>query len=306
NLGSAMSDQGRLDEAIDAYQRAIALTPDYPEACNNLGNALKDQARLDEAIAAYERAIGLKPDLAEAHNNLGNTLKDQGRLDEAIACFRKALALKPAFSAAASNLALSSLYHPDHDDRAIRAELLRWDAQFAAPLAPLSRPHTNQAAPDRRLRVGYVSPDFRDHVVGFNLLPLFREHDHRPLEIFCYADVTRPDDLTRRFRGHADVWRDILGRTDDQVAQLVRDDGIDILVDLAPHTARNRLLVFARKPAPVQVSFAGYPGTTGLSAIDYRLTDPYLDPPGRDAPEASDGEVVRLPHSFWCYDPLTD
>ena len=196
-------------------------------------------------------------------------------------------------------------FHPDYDAQAILAEHRRWEAQFAAPLARLILPHTNEASPDRRLKIGYVSPDFRDHVVGHNLLPLFREHDHRQFEIFCYADVIRADALTRRFQGHADVWRDVLGRTDDQVAQLVRADRIDILVDLTLHMANNRLLVFARKPAPVQVSFAGYPGSTGLSAIDYRLTDPYLDPPGDDDPDAAQ-EPLRLPDSFWCYDPLTD
>ena len=265
----------------------------------------RDQGRLDEAIAAYHRAIALRPDYAEAHNNLGNALKDQGRLDEALACFRRAVELKPDFSAAASNLVYSLHYHPDHDAQAILAEHRRWEAQFAAPLARLILPHTNEPSPDRRLKIGYVSPDFRDHVVGHNLLPLFREHDHRQFEIVCYADVIRPDALTRRFQDHADVWRDVLGRTDDQVAQLVREDRIDILVDLTLHTAYNRLLVFARKPAPVQVSFAGYPGTTGLSAIEYRLTDPYLDPPGLDDPDSAE-ELIRLPDSFWCYDPLTD
>ena len=273
------------------------------EAHSNLGIVLWDQGRLDEAIAACHRAIALKPDLAEAHNNLGNALKDQGRLDEALACFRRAVELKPDDSGAASNLVYSLHFHPDHDAPAILAEHRRWDAQFAAPLARLILPHTNEAAPDRRLRIGYVSPDFRDHVVGHNLLPLFREHDHRQFEIVCYADVIRPDALTRRFQEHADVWRDVVGRTDDEVAQLVREDRIDILVDLALHMARNRLLVFARKPAPVQVTFAGYPGTTGLSAIDYRLTDPYLDPPGLDDADYAE-ESVRLPDSFWCYDPL--
>jgi predicted O-linked N-acetylglucosamine transferase (SPINDLY family) len=142
-------------------------------------------------------------------------------------------------------------------------------------------------------------------VVGLNLLPLFRAHDHRQLEIFCYADVIRPDHLTQRFQAHADVWRNLLGQTDDQVAQLVREDRIDVLVDLALHTAYNRLLVFARKPAPVQVSFAGYPASTGLPAIDYRFTDPYLDPPALDYSDSAE-ELVRLPDSFWCYDPLTD
>ena len=305
NLGNALRDQGRRDEAIAVSNRAIALKPDDARAHNNLAIALWGQGRIDEAVAACKRAIALQPDLTEAHNTLGNVLKDQGRLDEALVCFRKAVALKPDYSKAASNLVCSVNYHPDHDTAAIRAELRRWDAQFAAPLAPLIQPHTNEPAPDRRLRIGYVSPDFREHVVGLNLLTLFREHDHQGFEIFCYSDAIRPDALTRRFQDHADVWRDVRGRSHDQVAQLVRDDRIDILVDLALHTAGNRLLVFARQPAPVQVSFAGYPGSTGLSAIGYRLTDPYLELPGLDESDGAE-EPFRLPDSFWCFDPLSD
>ena len=146
-------------------------------------------------------------------------------------------------------------------------------------------------------------PHFRQHVVGRNLLPLFREHDRQRFEISCYADAPRPDELTHQFRSYADAWRSTTGLSDAQLAQRVREDRIDILVDLTLHMAHNRLLVFARKPAPVQVTFAGYPGTTGLSTIDYRITDPYLDPPGLyDACYAE--ESVRLPDSFWCYDPL--
>jgi predicted O-linked N-acetylglucosamine transferase (SPINDLY family) len=165
------------------------------------------------------------------------------------------------------------------------------------------QPHPNDRSTDRRLRVGYVSPDFRSHVVGRNLLPLFQEHDHQRFEILCYADTRRPDELTNRFRGYADAWRDTAGLTDGQLAERIREDRVDILVDLTVHMAHNRLLVFARKPCPVQVTFAGYPGTTGLSTIDYRLTDPYLDPPELYDHDYSE-ESIRLPDSFWCYDPL--
>ena len=171
------------------------------------------------------------------------------------------------------------------------------------PWRSFIQPHGNDRSALRRLKIGYVSPNFRDHVVGRNLLPLFREHDRRQFEFVCYADVPRHDELTNRFQSHADAWRDTAGLTDVQLAQRIREDGIDILVDLTLHMAHNRLLVFARKPAPVQVTFAGYPGTTGLSTIDYRLTDPYLDPPDlcdRYYAEQS----IRLPDCFWCYDPL--
>ncbi len=172
------------------------------------------------------------------------------------------------------------------------------------PLAKFIQPHGNDRQPERRLRVGYVSGDFREHVVGRNLLPLFQEHDHKQFEVFCYSDVFRPDEFTSRFQDTADVWRNIRDLTDEQLAALVREDGIDILVDLELHTDLNRLLAFARKPAPVQVTFAGYPGTTGLTAMDYRLTDHYLDPPGHDDTCYSE-QSIRIGASFWCYAPIT-
>jgi predicted O-linked N-acetylglucosamine transferase (SPINDLY family) len=185
----------------------------------------------------------------------------------------------------------------------IYEEHRRWNQQHAEPLKKLIQPHTNNRDPDRRLRVGYVSPDFREHIVGQNLLPLLREHDHQQMEIFCYANLVRADALTEQFRRYADVWRSIAGLSDSQAVDLVRHDRIDILVDLTLHSAKNRLVVFAHKPAPVQVTFAGYPGSTGLDAIDYRLTDPYLDPPGLNDHFYSETSI-RLPDSFWCYEPL--
>jgi predicted O-linked N-acetylglucosamine transferase (SPINDLY family) len=303
NLGEAYRALGKPSEAAACSRRALELNPDYAAAHNNLGNALKDLGRFDEAVVCYRRALELEPHFAQAHNNLGSALKDQGELQNALACYRRAVELNPGYAAAHSNLVYAQVFCGDYDARALYEEHLRWNRQHAMPLAKFLEPHLNHRSPDRRLRVGYVSPDFRDHVVGRNLLPLFREHDHRRFEIFCYADVPRGDEVTRHFRGCADAWRDTAGLTDPGLAERIRDDRVDILVDLTLHMARNRLLVFARKPAPVQVTFAGYPGTTGLAAIDYRLTDPHLDPPGLDDRSYSE-ESVRLPDTFWCYDPL--
>ncbi len=303
NLGAALKGQGKLDTAVACYRRALELKPDDAETHNNLGAALQGQGKLDEAVACYRRALELKPDSAEAHNNLGTAFKDQGKLDEAVACYRRALELKPDSAEIHSNLVYTLNFCPGYDAQAICEEHRRWNQQHAEPLAKFIAPHANDRSPDRRLRIGYVSPDFRDHVVGLNLLPLFRQHDRRRFEIFCYADVLRPDAVTNRFQGHADGWRNAVGWTDEALARRIREDRIDILVDLTLHMARNRLLVFARKPAPVQVTFAGYPGTTGLAAIDYRLTDPYLDPPGLSDRHYSE-ESIRLPDTFWCYDPL--
>ena len=303
NLGGVFRDQGKSDEAIACYRRALQLKPDDAQAYNNLGIALGDRGRPDEAIACYRRALEIQPDYAEAYNNLGNALKDQGMLEEALACFRRALELKPDFVDAHSNLVYTHVFCPGYDPQTLYDEHRLWNQRHATPLGKSIAPHRNDRSADRRLRVGYVSPDFRSHVVGRNLLPLFREHDHQRFEILCYADVACPDELTGRFRSYADAWCDTAGLTDEKLAQRIRDDRIDILVDLTLHMARNRLLVFARKPAPVQVTFAGYPGTTGLTTIDYRLTDPYLDPPGLYDRYYSE-ESIRLPDAFWCYDRL--
>jgi len=337
NLGIALRDQGKLDEAVACHRRAIELNPGYAEAHHNLGNALRVLGKVDEAVACYRRALELKPGLAEAHSSLGAAFQDQGKLDEAVAFCRRALELKPGYAGAYNNLGLalkdqgkldealacyrralesrpelvrvhSSLlytlhYCPGYDARTICEEHRRWNRQHAEPLAKLCQPHLNGRDPDRRLRIGYISPDFRNHPLPIIAGPLFGSHDHRNFEIYCYSDVACPDGVTARLRGLADVWRNIVSLTDEQVAQSVRGDGIDILVDLCMHMAHSRLLVFARKPAPVQVCWFAYPGTTGLSSIDYRLTDPHLDPPGLYDQYYSE-ESVRLPDSFWCYDPL--
>ena len=307
NLGNALKDKGQLDEAIAAYQQAIRLKPDYAEAHSNLGNALMDAGRLDEAIASHRQAIRLKPDFAEAHFNLGNELKDVGQLDEAIACYRQAIRLKPDDARVHGNLVFGLHYHPGYDGRMIREELRRWNRQHAEPLKKFIQPHSNNRDPARRLRIGYVSPDLRDHVVGQNLLPLLREHDHGQMEIVCYGNVLQPDAITDQLRRHADVWRNIVRLSDSQVADLIRQEQIDILVDLSLHTLNNRLFIFAQKPAPVQVSYLGYCGSTGMEAMDYRLSDPYLDPSDSDVEGKPSTlslyieRTIRLPETYWCY-----
>ena len=215
-----------------------------------------------------------------------------------------------------SNLIFALHSDPGSDVQMIAEEQRRWCQSFCAPLRHAIRPHLNARSPDRRLRIGYISPDFRDHVAGRNLLPLFRYHDRGSFEIVCYSGVARPDALTSEFRQHAAVWRGTMGVADEALAEMIRQDGVDILVDLAQHSAHNRLPVFARQPAPVQVSFAGYPESTGLEAIGYRISDRWLEANCRAAILAAEGgtggqngrpttttEQVFLIDSFWCYDP---
>jgi predicted O-linked N-acetylglucosamine transferase (SPINDLY family) len=303
NLGVVLKANGRLDEAIAAYRQAIRLDPDLAEAHSNLGNALQDKEQWDEAIACHRQAIRLKPDNAESHYNLGKALNKVGRLDEAITCNRQAIRLKPDFAEAHSNLVYMLPFNPAYDARMILEESRQWDRQHAEPLKKLIGPHGNDRNPERRLRIGYLSPDFREHCQALFVIPLLSNHDRDALEIYCYAHVGRPDAVTERIGGCVDVWRSIVGMTDGEAARKIREDRIDILVDLTMHMGNNRLTIFARKPAPVQAAWLAYPGTTGLSAMDYRLTDPYLDPPGLDDQFYSETSI-RLSDSFWCYDPL--
>jgi protein O-GlcNAc transferase len=258
---------------------------------------------LDEAIASYRQALALQPDLPEAHNNLGNALCEKGQLDEAIAALRQAIALQPTDPEAHSNLVATLNCHPGFDAEAIAEEQRHWNRQHAEPLRSCIRPHFNERTSGRRLRIGYVSPDFHGHAVGRFLLPLLANHDHHDFEVFAYAQVPVPDAMTLQLRAHADQWHSLVGLSDEQAAALIRDHQIDILVDLALHTAHNRLLVFARKPAPVQVTYLAYAGSSGLRTMDYRLSDPFLDPPGMDQSAYSE-QTIRLPQTYWCYQPV--
>jgi predicted O-linked N-acetylglucosamine transferase (SPINDLY family) len=305
NLGNALKDLGRLDEAVAAYRQAFALRPGYAEAHYNLGIVLKAKGQLDEAIAAYRQAIASRPNFAEAHNNLGIVLESKGLLDEALAAYRQAVSLDPTDAYHHSNLVLTLNYHPDRDAGEILAEHRAWSDRHARPLLLEMIPHANERSPERALRIGYISADFRWHSVGHFFMPLLEHHDRSIAQIFCYSNVLHPDDMTERMSRSCDVWRNIVGLADEAVAQLVRSDGIDILVDLSGHTARNRLGVFARKPAPIQVTYLGYANTIGMTAIDYRLTDALADPRGM-TDELNVEKLWRLPGCAWCYHPPED
>lgn len=309
NLAFASWQTGDLRAAEEAYRAGLKRRPTFAEGHNTLGVVLQLQGRLDEASASFRESLRHRPKFADAAMNLGAVLKDGGQVEEALQWARTATQYDGRHADAQSNLICTMLFHPGSDAAALRGELDRYNRQHAAPLHATQFPHFNDRVANRRLRIGYVSPDLRDHVVGRNLLPLMHQHDRCSFEIFCYADVRHPDAITEEFHRHADCWRPIAGLSDAAVADLIRADLIDILVDLTLHMRSNRLRVFARKPAPVQVTFAGYPGSTGLEAMDYRLSDPHLDPqplPGeRDPADAVSSEkTIRLEHTFWCYDPL--
>ncbi len=305
NLGNIFLEKGASDEAIACYQTALRLNPLFHEVYANLGIALQNTGRLEEATVCYRKAVEQRPDSYEAHNNLGVALKEQGKFNEAIACHEKALELKPDSHQAHGHLVLATNYHPAYTPQAIFDEHLRWAKQHAAPLAKFINPHSNDRNPARHLRVGYVSPDFRRHSVACFFEPLLAMHNRSRFEITCYANNACEDAVTQRLRDLAGQWRSIAGMSDKHAAELIRQDQIDILVDLAGHTGNHRLFLFARKPAPVQVTFLGYPNTTGLSTMDYRISDAHADPPGLTDSFYTE-KLLRLPETGWCYQPPAD
>lgn len=295
--------RGLMGQAAGMLERAVQLNPRLTVAHANLGVLQAALGRVRDACASYRRALAIEPGLAETHHNLGNALLRGGQLDEALAAFRGAVAASPDRAAYHSDLLFHLHFHPGYDAPAILAEARRWERAHAAGLDRQLARTERDGAPERRLRVGYVSPNFRRHCQAFFLAPLLANHDHEHFEIVCYSDVARPDEWTERLLGHADRIEVVSGVSDAALADRIADDGIDILVDLTMHMAGGRLLTFARRPAPIQVSWLAYPGTTGLSAIDYRLSDPHLDPPDGDASRYAE-RTLRLPDSFWCYDAL--
>jgi predicted O-linked N-acetylglucosamine transferase (SPINDLY family) len=301
NLGLALQRSRHLEEAVASYRRATELRPEFAEAHNNLGIVLNDLGRFGEAAAACRRAIAALPSLADAHNNLGNALKDGGMLDEAIECYRRALELRPDLAVVQSSLLFLLNYHEAYDPEALFGEHLAWARRHAEPLSALAMPHGNDPDPSRRLKIGYVSADLRDHAVAYFLEPVLEHHEPSRVEVYCYGNHPRVDDVTLRLQEHTDHWRSIAGMSDEAAAALIRADAIDILIDLSGHTAHNRLTLFARRPAPVQATWIGYPNTTGMSAMDYRLTDANLDPIGMTGRYHSE-QLVRLPVSA-CFRP---
>ncbi|CAB3746298.1 tetratricopeptide repeat protein [Paraburkholderia humisilvae] len=305
NLGNVRKELGDAAGAADAFDKAIELRPDFVAAHNNAATLMRTLGRIDEAERRLRRALEIDPHDSVTHNNLGTVLKDAGRVDDGIACYRDALRCDPQNVVAHSNLAYALTFSAE-DSEALLDECRRWAARHEARYRAARLPHRrceHDADRTRRLRIGYVSPDFRHHCQALFMMPLLSHHDHARFEIHCYSSVARSDDITARIASHADVWRDVRMLDDAQLAQQIHDDQIDILLDLTMHMADARPLLFARKPAPVQIAWLAYPGTTGIDAIDYRLTDPWLDPPGAERHYSE--RSIRLADSFWCYDPLT-
>lgn len=278
NLGIIHADMGHLEEAEACYREALAQDANFAIAHSNLGNVYRERGQMEEAARCYHEALRIDPGQSVTHNNLGTVLMAQGRLDEARIAYQRAIEIDPAYAEAHSNL----IFLTDFDEHATtetqQAERRKWNDLHAAPLKPSWRPHENSRDPERRLRVGYVSADFRMHSAAYAFTPMLCHYDRERFEVYAYSNSARTDQMTGKFRNSVGAWRDIFGRSDEEAAAMIRADGIDILVDLSGHSAGNRLGVFARKPAPVQVTGWGMANGTGLEAMDYLVSDPVSIP----------------------------
>ena len=336
NLGAALRAQGELGRAETVYRRAIDISPEMQEAQVNLANLLIDrrkpaeaeqvlraslaqtpptsnlmttlglalyhQGRYLDSVTAFRRAMALDPANYEACRNLGSALAGLGEFDEAEGLHRRALAQRPDYANGHSSLLFGLNYRPDLRPDQIFAKYREFDALHAAPLAAMQRPHDNDRNPERRLRLGYVSPDFNDHVVSAFMLPLLAEHDHDRFEVFAYAEVRNIDAVSAQVQGLVDHWVSTVGLSDAALAERIRADRIDLLVDLAGHTTGNRMLAFARRPAPVQATyFVGHGATTGLSAFDAFISDANLTPDGSEATFSE--PILRLDRIPLVYKP---
>jgi predicted O-linked N-acetylglucosamine transferase (SPINDLY family) len=292
----------RPGDAVLELHHTLRCQPNYPGVHANLAAIYLLDGQPDEAVRYCQEGIAAGAISAGLYDNLSLALHNQARNTEAVEYCRKLVELAPDNAALHSQLLYELNFVPEQNPQGLFEEHLAWARRHAEPLTAEAAPHGNDRSPERRLRVGYVSPHFRQHAVNYFVEPILMAHDHEQFEVYCYSSVTQPDATTARLQAAADTWRDVCAETDEQLAQRVRDDQIDILVDLSGHMGKHRLLTFARKPAPIQVTYIGYQNTTGMSAMDYRLTDERSDPP-RQSDRYYTEHLTRLPRAFYCYQP---
>ncbi|MCK5877260.1 MAG: tetratricopeptide repeat protein [Candidatus Marithrix sp.] len=300
-LGVALKKMDKMDESLVAFQQAIVLNPNYIAAYRNMGKILLDDYKFGKAELCFQQALKLQPNSFDAHVKLGDLLKRKSMLNAAIKHYKRALEIKP--NAITSGIFVNTLnYSPDYEQATIFLEHQKFNEQYTAHLSTFVKSHTNEKNPNRQLKIGYVSADLRRHSVTFFMQQILANHDHTNFEITCYHNSKQTDEFTKQLQKYTDNWVDCVELSDEELTDKIRLDKIDILVDLSGHTAGNRLLVFARKPAPIQATYLGYPNTTGLTAIDYLITDSYVD-----VGEILSSEIsVRMPDSFYCYDPIVE
>ncbi|HVT90861.1 MAG TPA: tetratricopeptide repeat protein [Tepidisphaeraceae bacterium] len=299
-LGHLRAIAGQSAQAEQWFQRALELNPQDIFALNNLALVLVQSHRFGEAIALLNRAVEIEPN-GQAWANLGSALLETGRIDQAIEAYERGMSVEGPFGHANHGLLLALLHSDRHTPEQVFVAHRTWGRNFASASLPPVRDRT----PTRQLRIGYVSSDFRQHALQYFIEPILIHHNRAEFEVTCYSGVTPPDDITARLRSLSHRWIDVGWLSDASLADQIRTDRIDILVDLSAHSAGSRLAAFAAKPAPIQISYLGYAATTGLVAMDYRISDAILDPPGLTEHLHAE-RLLRLPDIFWCYQPDKD
>jgi predicted O-linked N-acetylglucosamine transferase (SPINDLY family) len=302
HLGSALELLGRTGEAVAAYQNAVGRLPEHIDARLALAALFRRMYRIEEALVEYQRIVELHPGSIVAYRGLSDAYGELGEAGQAIDALQTATQLAPDLPELQSDLLFALLYSDRASLDDIRHRASAWgNAQMEAKSS--MQGHSETDDPGRRLRVAYLSPDFRSHTVAHLIEPVLQAHDRGQFEVFCYSAVKKPDCVTGRMRQLADNWRDVAGASDCTVASLIAQDRIDILVDLAGHMGGSRLAALTLRPAPIQVQLA-YANTTGLPAVQYRLTDSLSDPASADGYYTE--QLVRLPHCAWLYRPSAD
>ena len=300
-LGMALHSAGQTEEGITHYRRELLARPDDYAIATNLGALYQAQCDIDAAIEVFNQALAINPTNFFALNNLGIMLKERGEVAAALVLLKRCAEISPGSPEVRSNIILTMYYDPATSDAELAEQHREWDRRHGSPASGKRSRHANNPDPGRRLRIGYVSADFRDHVVGRALLPAFRQHDHEAFEITCYS-LCPAQAMTEEFKSRADRWRDMAGTSDAEFVRQVQADEIDILIDLGLHTSDNRLTAFAQKPAPIQASWLGCPESSGLEAMDYRISDRYLEPPSGNRLADPNEKPCQLPDSWTCYE----
>lgn len=304
NIANILALESKFNSAERHYKEALKYKPNFPEALNNLGNVLKEQGKLSDAFMSYQEAIKLRGDYFEAYNGLGNVLQAEGRIDEAIAAYKRAIELNPDYHIASSNLLLALNYSSDISPQ----EIFQEHVKIASSIENRNKyrfAKNNVIKKRDKIKVGYVSPDFRRHSVGYFIIPVFECHNRDIFEVFCYSDVRNQDTFTESIKKASDYFFDCVEMTDEALYSQIRAHEIDILFDLAGHSGYNRLTMFSMRPAPIQITWIGYPNTTGLKTMDYRIVDHYTDPIGMTEFLNSE-QLIRMPECFLCYSPPTN
>jgi predicted O-linked N-acetylglucosamine transferase (SPINDLY family)/glycosyltransferase involved in cell wall biosynthesis len=300
NRGVIYKDLRKGGDSIMAFHKAVTMDPSNVSYLNNLGAAALELGLNTEALECFEQAVEKNPKLPTARNNIGNLLKDRARGMDALPQYRKSMELNPDDRDAPSNYLLCHMYIPDMDPKLVFEEHKKWGISTTKKFPPAFKFKPREAG--AKIRVGFLSADLCHHPVAHFIEPIFRGYDRERFEFVAYGDQRKSDEFSARFAKQVDLWRETSSYDDRALAKLIHEDRVDILFELAGHTAYNRLGVFALKPAPVQVSYLGYPGTTGLPTIDFRITDAFADPQGTTEHLHTE-KLIRVPECAWCFEP---